>query len=112
MWFSAILASFEPRRNCSRSRAIVSGAGAGARDTENVFKLYLEKLTALKVKPLRVLLLMVRGMLRAGHAPGWPQGKSILQEARCPPPHGANTAKMGKKKAVNGCSCYSAKMLS
>lgn len=72
------------------------------------FKFYLEKLTALQVKPLRELLLMVRGMLRAGHAPGWPQGKSILQETRCPPPYGQN----GEKKAENGCSCNSAKMLS
>lgn len=72
------------------------------------FKFYLEKLPALQVKPLRELFLMVRGMLRAGHAPGWPQGKSILQEARCPPPYSQN----GEKKAENGCSCNSAKMLS
>lgn len=62
------------------------------------FKFYLEKLPALQVKPLRELFPMVRGMLRAGHAPGWPQGKSILQEAQCPPPYGVNAAKTGKKK--------------
>lgn len=47
-----------------------SWSEAGARDTENVLQLYLERLTALQVKPPRELLLLAGGMLRAGRAPG------------------------------------------